>query len=815
MAAAMAVLGTTPVYAQSGFLPSDGPFQLDGDVVTTCGTSFPGPSPCGSAVEDWKSLYTCVGDVLGNCSKNAAGNTASVISDYLPAKGAASTIFTGGGSKDESDITQWSWKVGSAPDKDELVAGFSALYNPTGGARVGHDLIYFAANRLAINGDAQIGFWFFQDPIALCGNGGGSGSPFCRPVSQAPVSHKIGDVLILSNFQQGGGVSNIQVYSVSFVNTTSSSVSCPAGSVETSAGANSVCLKSLANQTVGANGVCNQDQPGNPVPGGSACAATNGLSVFALDPAFQAKTTGAAKGTYPIVDFFEGGIDLNAFPELNGKCFSTFLAETRSSQSVTATLKDFLIGSFEHCPSNVTTDIKNNADGSSVLNKSVQTGTVIYDVGTALSAGAGKPAPTGSITFTLYSNTTCTASVNGVNQIVATYPNVPCSTVNNNCVAQTSTFTTASPPGYSYFASYSGDANYPAADDGCEVVNVQAAPTLSTTPNPSSGTVGVTLNDSGTLSGAFNPTGSITFKLFDVGDTNCTGTPVFTQTVALSGSTASTTGGYTTTKTGTLRWTASWPGDSNNQAASSGCTAEQVTIGPASPTLTTTPSPSSGTVGVTLNDGATLTGGVNPTGSITFNLYPPSDTTCAGPASYTQTVTVSGNGSSYTTSPGFASTLTGVWHWTASYGGDGNNNPASSGCSAEPVTVNPASPSMTTTPSLVLSAVNNDSATLSGGFLPTGTLTFKLFKDSATCAAASQIYTETVNVTGNKQYTTSNTGVAQETNITANTTFYWTVAYSGDSNNGTASSGCGTESAQITISITKPPTQLQRRPLKR
>ena len=813
MAAAMALLGATPAYAD--FLPSDGALQLDGDVVLTCGTSFQGPNACGNPqiVDDWTSLYSCVGDVLGNCTKKPIGapnNSASVISDYLPGLGAASTIFTGGGSKDEQDITQWAWKLGSAPDKDELVAGFSALYNPTSGVRKDHDLIYFAANRLSVSGDAQIGFWFFQDPIALCGAGGGGGSPFCRPVSQTPVSHKVGDLLILSNFQQGGGQSNIQVYAVTLVNTTSSTVPCPAGSVETSAGANAVCLKSLASQTVGSNGVCNQTQ--GPIPGGSACAATNGLAVTALDPAFQAKTSGAVKGTYPIVDFFEGALDLNAFPELNGKCFSTFLAETRSSQSVTATLKDFLIGSFEHCPSNVTTDIKNNADGSSVLNKSVQTGTVIYDVANALSAGVGKPVPTGTITFKLYSGNNC-----GVTSgtLLQTYANMACvpAADNSKCVAQTPTFTTASPPAYSYFASYSGDANYPAADDGCEVVNIQNSPTLSTTPNPSSGTVGVTLNDTGTLNGAFNPTGSITFKLFDVGDTTCSGTPVFTQAVALNGSTASTTGGYATTKTGTFRWTASWPGDANNQAASSGCTAEQVTIGPASPTLGTTPSPSSGPVGSTLNDSASLTGGYSPTGQITFKLYPPSDTQCTGTAAYTQAVTVSGG--TATTSPGFAANIAGTWRWTASYSGDANNNQASSGCQAEQVTLSPASPSMTTTPSLVLSAVNNDSATLSGGFNPTGTLTFKLFKDSATCVAASQIYTQTVNVSGNGQYSTSNTGVAQETNITANTTFYWTVAYSGDANNGTASSACGTESAQINISITKPPTQLQRRPLKR
>jgi hypothetical protein len=34
--------------------------------------------------------------------------------------GANATIFTGGGSKDDLDTTNWNWKNGSVPDKDDL-----------------------------------------------------------------------------------------------------------------------------------------------------------------------------------------------------------------------------------------------------------------------------------------------------------------------------------------------------------------------------------------------------------------------------------------------------------------------------------------------------------------------------------------------------------------------------------------------------------------------------------------------------------------------------------------------------------------------
>src|SRR5205814_184691 len=46
-------------------------------------------------------------------------------------------------------------------------------------------------------------------------------------------------------------------------------------------------------------------------------------------------------------EFLEEGVDLTALG-LQG-CFSSFLAETRSSQSPTATLSDFVIGNFPLC----------------------------------------------------------------------------------------------------------------------------------------------------------------------------------------------------------------------------------------------------------------------------------------------------------------------------------------------------------------------------------------------------------------------------------------------------------------------------------
>ena len=59
---------------------------------------------------------------------------------------------------------------------------------------------------------------------------------------------------------------------------------------------------------------------------------------------------------------FEGGINLTQLG-LEG-CFSSFLAETRSSPEITAILKDFTLGDFESCATDLTTTPKTGAGGA-------------------------------------------------------------------------------------------------------------------------------------------------------------------------------------------------------------------------------------------------------------------------------------------------------------------------------------------------------------------------------------------------------------------------------------------------------------------
>jgi hypothetical protein len=95
------------------------------------------------------------------------------------------------------------------------------------------------------------------------------------------------------------------------------------------------------------------------------------------------------------------------------------------------------------------------------------------------------------------------------------------------------------------------------------------------------------------------------------------------------------------------------------------------------PTLTGQASPGTA-LGGTLSDLATLEGGAEPTGTLTFNLYGPADPTCSAAPLFTANLPAGGD-STYP-SPKFTPTLPGTYHWTVSYSGDAGNEPVADGC---------------------------------------------------------------------------------------------------------------------------------------
>jgi hypothetical protein len=252
-----------------------------------------------------------------------------------------------------------------------------------------------------------------------------------------------------------------------------------------------------------------------------------------------------------------------------------------------------------------------------------------------------------------------------------------------------------------------------------------ATPSISTTQQPASATVGTSIADQATVTGLADPSAAdtVTFNLYSSATTQTSSTLLSTntQTLSISGSTGTaTSAGYTATATGTDYWVATYNGDSNNSAVTSGTAAEPVVIKAATPTINTSQQPASATVGSSIADKATVSGGYGPTGTVTFDLY--SNSTASGSPLFSDTESLS---SGTATSKGYTATATGTDYWVATYNGDSNNSAVTSGTAAEPVVIKAAT-SLTAAPQIDLRAprlsvgLGRVSATLTSAGSPVG-----------------------------------------------------------------------------------------------
>jgi hypothetical protein len=223
--------------------------------------------------------------------------------------------------------------------------------------------------------------------------------------------------------------------------------------------------------------------------------------------------------------------------------------------------------------------------------------------------------------------------------------------------------------------------------------------TIQTKPSPPV-SLGGTISDSAQIIGGSGlgaaPSGSVTFQLYGPNDATCATAPAFTSTkpaVGLPGGlgvASANSAPFTPTVSGTYRWVASYPGDMTYRATRTNCGDEQVVVTDVTPKLTTTASPSVAAGAGTVTDTAALSAGMNPTGSITFLLFPPNDPTCTGKVvDVKATVPVSDPNS--TVSPPFTPTVAGTYHWVAIYSGDTHNGAVTGACAdpGESVVVTP------------------------------------------------------------------------------------------------------------------------------
>ena len=174
----------------------------------------------------------------------------------------------------------------------------AASYAPTGGDEV----LYFGLERNGNNGAANVGFWFLQDDSVNCESPGGN-TPFTG-------SHTDGDILVVSEFTNGGVVSTIVVYRWND----------PDGDgFDPNFGDTSV--------TSGAD--CRL--PGTPLE--DACATVNLLTI--ATPWLTVNKTSVGNSLVER-EAFEGGLNLTN-TGLGGTCFNTFIATTAPRRKLART----------------------------------------------------------------------------------------------------------------------------------------------------------------------------------------------------------------------------------------------------------------------------------------------------------------------------------------------------------------------------------------------------------------------------------------------------------------------------------------------
>lgn len=211
----------------------------------------------------------------------------------------------------------WGWTTGTSPDKDELENAYAAAYD------CGGDLVvYFGADRIATDGAANLGFWFLQQDVAPVVGGRFSGR------------HVNGDTLILVNYENGGTVPNIGVYRWCDESVTNDP-NCQADVKD----GNTAVVQTIVDPSTTAVKCTNA---GNH----DYCAITNDNAIPLYWP--YTPKGGSLNDPAPSRAFFEGGINLtNVLGQ--SLCVTAFVAETRSSPSITASLKDFVTGNFNVC----------------------------------------------------------------------------------------------------------------------------------------------------------------------------------------------------------------------------------------------------------------------------------------------------------------------------------------------------------------------------------------------------------------------------------------------------------------------------------
>jgi hypothetical protein len=199
---------------------------------------------------------------------------------------------------------------------------------------------------------------------------------------------------------------------------------------------------------------------------------------------------------------------------------------------------------------------------------------------------------------------------------------------------------------------------------------------------------------------------------------------------------------------------------------------------------------------------------------VTFSLYrrAPTLLQCRGTPVFTSTDPVSGVPGASKAASGFvtAQLAPGTYYWTAAYSGDSRNQPSTSPCGAETLTIQLQPTRLITSQTWGRGTASGASISVPAGTTgesdvgrvygsnastPSGTVTFRLYSDPA-CTATSLVFSSTNPATGSSPGVVR-VGSDPVTQVLGRGTYYWTAAYSGDIANAPSTSPCGAETLTV------------------
>jgi uncharacterized repeat protein (TIGR01451 family) len=462
----------------------------------------------------------------------------------------------------------------------------------------------------------------------------------------------------------------------------------------------------------------------------------------------------------------------------------------------------------------VTTVMKNAANDATIPQGStIPVDTAVYD--TVILEGASENAG-GTVHYALFTGPDCS----GAPIALSSQP------VTNGTAGPSDDAVLTTPGTYNWLVTYTGDDVNEGVASACGSETLTVAPltpTLTTTMTdadtgtvvPDGGTVLVEsrIRDAVTIAGATSDaSGTATFNLYTNAD--CTGTPVFTDTQAVSGGVATPSAAYQLPATGVYNWQVMYSGDARNAAATSVCGSETFTAGKRSPSLTTVmrnwstnaviPDGSLLPLGTGIYDTSTLTGGTaTPAGTVTYNLY--RNYNCSGTPLIADGPHDLESGSLPNSFPVVLNDP-GTYNWQAVYSGDAANNGATSVCGTEEFFIGTGSGAVITTPEFTNGQDIADDAQVAydtpirdtavlRGVTPTagGSVTFYVFAGTECGDPSSAVFTSApVSVVNGVLASPS-----QPYNFPTQGVYNWQARYTGDANNDPASSPCGSETLNV------------------